>query len=344
MPHPLVARVGVRRGRRRRGGGARAGGPQALPAALRDGARREDGRAGPAEGGGQRALQAGQYEAALVKYGEAIEYTAHGCEVQQRDDRSLARKERERRTLDEVAASSHVNSAVCHLRLADACYAHERLGHWEKAIDGCNKALRIDGSSMKAVYRRGQAYMAMGDYVKARDDLTSAARKAPDAREIREALSRLRSLEEEADANARALWKKDFITETMSVRAQYGAMSVAEALAKDEAAHRRAAEGAAEVPEIEEIETPGAAALGGEVVAAAAATGGGEGGGGGGGAAGRRRDRGAGGRAAGGGGRGGRQGGGGGVQEGFLSGKSLAAPSDDAPTPTAGRRRRGGRR
>ena len=63
--------------------------------------------------------------------------------------------------------------------------------------------------------------------------------------------------QEAEDATARALWKKDFIKETMSVRAQYGAMSVAEAVAKDEAQRRKASgEG-----EIEEVSTAGAAAL-----------------------------------------------------------------------------------
>jgi hypothetical protein len=43
-----------------------------------------------------------------------------------------------------------------------------------------------------------QAYMAMGNYVRARDDLTSAGRRAPELKEIREDLARLKDLEVEA--------------------------------------------------------------------------------------------------------------------------------------------------
>jgi hypothetical protein len=46
--------------------------------------------------------------------------------------------------------------AVCYLRIADKCYAHEKLGNREKAIEQCNKALKMDDTSMKAIYRRGQ--------------------------------------------------------------------------------------------------------------------------------------------------------------------------------------------
>ena len=95
--------------------------------------------------------------------------------------------------------------------------------------------------------------MSMGDLVKARDDLMSAARKAPDAKEIRDDLTSLRVLEEEEEAyaswasnpllagqsqsicldptpcvfrSARALWKQNFITDEMSLRAQSGVTSV----------------------------------------------------------------------------------------------------------------------
>ncbi|KAL1496800.1 hypothetical protein AB1Y20_014386 [Prymnesium parvum] len=185
---------------------------------------------------GNALFKKGEYEEALKKYEAAIEYTALGCEVQKRDDRSLQQKERERKLADEVKMASHVNSALCYLRLAEKAYAHERLSKREKAIEECNKALRIDRTHMKALYRRGQAYMAIGDCVNARDDLLSAARKAPDAKEIRDEIAKLKQLEKAQEEDAKSLWKKNFITEQMSVRAQHGVMSVSEAVAKSRAA------------------------------------------------------------------------------------------------------------
>ena len=65
----------------------------------------------------------------------------------------------------------------------------------------------VDKSSMKAHYRRGQAFRMMGDLVKAKDDLTSAARRAPESREIRMELEEVRREEEEEAAKAKELWK-----------------------------------------------------------------------------------------------------------------------------------------
>lgn len=73
---------------------------------------------------------------------------------------------------------------------------------------------------------RSCAMLGASHALQARDDLMAAARKSPEAKEIRADLEKLKKLEEEADANARALWKKNFIAEKMSTRARYGAMSV----------------------------------------------------------------------------------------------------------------------
>ena len=89
---------------------------------------------------------------------------------------------------------------------------------------------------MKALYRRGQAFRMMGDVVKARDDLNAAARQAPEMREIRVELDLVKKLEEEEAEKAKQLWKKNFIAEQMSFRAQQGAASVSEALEKHRAA------------------------------------------------------------------------------------------------------------
>jgi hypothetical protein len=72
----------------------------------------------------------------------------------------------------------------------------------------------------------------MGDLVKAKDDLLSAARRNPDSKEIRAELEEIKHLEEEEAADAKELWKANFITEQMSFRAQQGASSVSEVRAQ----------------------------------------------------------------------------------------------------------------
>ena len=107
-----------------------------------------------------------------------------------------------------------------------------KLGDLSKAIEQCTKAIQTDRTSMKAHFRRGQAFMRMGDLPKAKDDLMVAARRAPDSREVRAELEEVRRLEAEEEEGAKELWKQNFITEQMSFRAQQGAASVSEALAK----------------------------------------------------------------------------------------------------------------
>ena len=92
---------------------------------------------------GNALFKKGQYEAAIKKYEEALEYGAWDSEVQKREDRSLQRKEKERKAVDEIKVASHVNMAVCYLRIADKCYAHEKLGNRERAIEQCNKARQM---------------------------------------------------------------------------------------------------------------------------------------------------------------------------------------------------------
>ena len=69
-----------------------------------------------------------------------------------------------RKRIDDGKVATHVNLATCHLKLGDL----------SKAIEQCTKALSTDRTSMKAHFRRGQAYIRMGDLPKAKDDLVSA--------------------------------------------------------------------------------------------------------------------------------------------------------------------------
>ena len=123
-----------------------------------------------------------------------------------------------------------------------------------KAIEMCDKAIKDDKLSMKAHFRRGQAYKVMGDLVKARDDFLVAARQDPQSREVRKELEHVRSLEKEEEENARQLWKKDFIKEQMSFRAQQGVTSVQEAIARD-INRERAAKGLAPLEDSQVIST-----------------------------------------------------------------------------------------
>lgn len=65
-----------------------------------------------------------------------------------------------------VTMNLFLNVAACSLKL----------GQLAAAIEQCNQALGIDGNSVKGLYRRGCAYLEMGDLRAAQDDLAKARR------------------------------------------------------------------------------------------------------------------------------------------------------------------------
>eukprot|EP00746_Dinoflagellata_sp_MGD_P041182 gnl/MRDRNA2_/MRDRNA2_19955_c0_seq1.p1 gnl/MRDRNA2_/MRDRNA2_19955_c0~~gnl/MRDRNA2_/MRDRNA2_19955_c0_seq1.p1 ORF type:complete len:205 (+),score=45.89 gnl/MRDRNA2_/MRDRNA2_19955_c0_seq1:252-866(+) len=61
-------------------------------------------------------------------------------------------------------------------------------GAYREAADAASEALQIDCQNLKALYRRGAALAAAGDFVSAQKDLRSAVKLAPRDREIRQKL------------------------------------------------------------------------------------------------------------------------------------------------------------
>eukprot|EP00741_Cyanophora_paradoxa_P022659 tig00021493_g21884.t1 len=83
----------------------------------------------------------------------------------------------------DLKLSHHLNLSMCHLKL----------GNWAKVIHNCDKALAIDPSNAKALFRRGKARLQEGperDCEKAREDLHAAAKLSPQDAEIRSELGK----------------------------------------------------------------------------------------------------------------------------------------------------------
>eukprot|EP00966_Prymnesium_polylepis_P133240 3079261-Prymnesium_polylepis.1 len=64
--------------------------------------------------------------------------------------------------IDELKLAHHSNLAMCHLRL----------GALRKARDCCSRALAIDPTSVKSLFRRGRCHALMGELDEAKADLT----------------------------------------------------------------------------------------------------------------------------------------------------------------------------
>ncbi|KAM3201450.1 peptidyl-prolyl cis-trans isomerase PASTICCINO1 isoform X1 [Capsicum annuum] len=102
------------------------------------------------KGTGNRLFKEGKFELAKAKYEKVLREFNH---VHPQDDEEGKEFANTRNLL-------HLNVAACLLKL----------GEHKKSIEACNKVLDANPVHVKALYRRGMAYMASGDFEEARAD------------------------------------------------------------------------------------------------------------------------------------------------------------------------------
>eukprot|EP00268_Persea_americana_P025742 TRINITY_DN2509_c0_g1_i1.p1 TRINITY_DN2509_c0_g1~~TRINITY_DN2509_c0_g1_i1.p1 ORF type:complete len:628 (-),score=137.29 TRINITY_DN2509_c0_g1_i1:676-2559(-) len=127
---------------------------------------------------GNRLFKEGKFELAKAKYEKVLREFNH---VNPQDD-------------DEGKIYLNTRNSL-HLNVA-ACY--HKMGECRKSIEACNKVLDTNPSHIKALYRRGVAYMSAGDFDEARSDfkmmISMDKSSEPDATA---ALTKLRQKEQE---------------------------------------------------------------------------------------------------------------------------------------------------
>lgn len=101
--------------------------------------------------------------------------------------------------LRKLKQSSRLNMAACYLKLEEH----------QKCVDACTKAMEL-GSSAKAYFRRGQAYLELRNLSGARNDLEKARELTPNDPAIIAELRKLRSALGQANPKERASYKKMF--------------------------------------------------------------------------------------------------------------------------------------
>jgi len=75
-----------------------------------------------------------------------------------------------------------------------------------EAAENCSKAIEIESTNVKALYRRGQSYNKAGEFEKAKKDLVDAAKKEPSNKAVREELELLKKNESSAKEKERAMF------------------------------------------------------------------------------------------------------------------------------------------
>eukprot|EP01018_Ginkgo_biloba_P033395 Gb_29099 [translate_table: standard] len=137
---------------------------------------------------GNRLFKEGKYELAKAKYEKVLKDFNY---VNPQDDE-------EGKIFVQTRNSLHLNVAAC----------YQKIGECKKSIESCNKVLGENPGHVKALYRRGIAYMENGDFDEARKDFNLMIdvdkSSEPDATS---ALIKLRRKEQEAENKTRKQFK-----------------------------------------------------------------------------------------------------------------------------------------
>ncbi|KAJ0979581.1 hypothetical protein J5N97_015055 [Dioscorea zingiberensis] len=137
---------------------------------------------------GNRLFKEGKFELAKAKYEKVLREYNH---VNPQDDE-------EGKVFLNSRNSLHLNVAAC----------YQKMGEYRKSIETCNKVLDANPVHVKALYRRGMAYMLGGDFVEAKTDFEMMIKvdksSEPDATA---ALLKLKQKEQEMEKKARKQFK-----------------------------------------------------------------------------------------------------------------------------------------
>lgn len=92
----------------------------------------------------------GKYKQASVQYKRIVSWLEHESGLSPEDETKAKA----------LQLAAHLNLAMCFLKLQEP----------NQALENCDKALELDGSNEKALFRRGEALFGMKEFDRARDD------------------------------------------------------------------------------------------------------------------------------------------------------------------------------
>ncbi|XP_027179995.1 peptidyl-prolyl cis-trans isomerase PASTICCINO1 isoform X1 [Coffea eugenioides] len=113
------------------------------------------------KGTGNRLFKEGKYQLAKAKYEKACVVLGSFWQVLREFKHVNPQDDDEGKEFSDTRNLLHLNVAACFLKMGDC----------RKSIEECNKVLDANPIHVKALYRRGMAYMTAGDFEEARNDL-----------------------------------------------------------------------------------------------------------------------------------------------------------------------------
>lgn len=160
------------------------------------------------KGIGNEQFKAQKYELAKNKYTKTLRYlnqsdsdgetTSSDEEVEKAE--KVKKENIQEEKIQSLTISCLLNRAFCQIKLGDHA----------GAVADCNKVLDVDDKNVKALYRKGQAYMNMKDFDQAMVGFQAAAKLEPNDKSIKNEMARLKKLMEEHRNKEKQIYSKMF--------------------------------------------------------------------------------------------------------------------------------------
>jgi len=139
---------------------------------------------------GNKYFKVQKYDRAVKRYEKALKFIEYIDDFP--DEQKAAAKA--------IKLSCHLNTAACKLKTKD----------FKGSQMSCKKALELNGSSMKALFRRAQAYVGTNDLDLAINDLKKVLECEPKNRDVRSEYKRVRAMMAEQDRKEMHLYGNMF--------------------------------------------------------------------------------------------------------------------------------------
>ncbi|XP_071356488.1 peptidyl-prolyl cis-trans isomerase FKBP4 [Trachinotus anak] len=108
---------------------------------------------------GTQYFKEGKYKQASVQYKRIVSWLEHESGLSEEDEKKAKA----------LRLAGHLNLAMCFLKLQEPNHA----------LENCDKALELDASNEKALFRRGEALFGMKEFDRARDDFQRVVQLYP---------------------------------------------------------------------------------------------------------------------------------------------------------------------
>lgn len=126
---------------------------------------------------GNKLFGAQQFKEAVEKYQFGLSYFDH----------AYGASEDEKKKIEAIKLVLYLNLAMSQIKIQE----------YGDAILSCHKALDIETKNVKALFRRGQAYMLDAQFEKAKNDFKEALQYDPKNKQIRDEMVKLKKLEQD---------------------------------------------------------------------------------------------------------------------------------------------------